>query len=296
MEVKINEYITDYINSLYGNNASKNTTKNYLSDLRFYQNWLNTQNISIIAVNLQLLNKFKVHLRDYKMNNGKHYAPATISKRVTVVKELYNYLHDMDIIEINPATKMTIPDIPKGKTPIYMKADEVKRLITATKDGFHGIRDKAILTVFLTTGLRLSELRELNRGDIDENLLTVLHGKGDKQRKVYINKVCIKAIGDYLIIRFDNNEALFISERGNRISIDSINYMLSKYLKIAKLSEKYTAHKLRHTSASLMLTNGVGIRTIQDILGHASLATTQKYTHVQDEDMQKAANVMESIF
>jgi len=296
MEVKINEYITDYINSLYGNNASKNTTKNYLSDLRFYQNWLNTQNISIIAVNLQLLNKFKVHLRDYKMSNGKHYAPATISKRVTVVKELYNYLHDMDIIEINPATKMTIPDIPKGKTPIYMKADEVKRLITATKGGFHGIRDKAILTVFLTTGLRLSELRELNRGDIDENLLTVLHGKGDKQRKVYINKVCIKAIGDYLIIRFDNNEALFISERGNRISIDSINYMLSKYLKIAKLSEKYTAHKLRHTSASLMLTNGVGIRTIQDILGHASLATTQKYTHVQDEDMQKAANVMESIF
>lgn len=292
----VNIYMQDYIYSLYGNNKSKDTTDNYLSDLKFYQKWLKENDITITEVNLQHLNVFKVYLRNYKMSNGKLYAPRTIAKRVTVVKEFYNYLHEMDIISINPAIKMTIPDIPKNQKPIYMKEEDISKLIKATEGSTHGVRDKAILVTFISTGLRLSELRSLNIEDIDGKLVTIHHGKGNKERKVYLNSTCIESINKYLKTRTDFNEALFISERINRLSVNSINYMLRKYLAKAKLSDKYTIHKLRHTAASLMLTNGVGIRVIQEVLGHESLATTQKYTHVLDKDLQNAAKTLEGIF
>jgi site-specific recombinase XerD len=154
-------------------------------------------------------------------------------------------------------------------------------------------RDFCIVTLFLNCGLRISEMVGLNISDVRDDRLRVL-GKGNKERIVFLNLACQNAIEDWLAVRSKSGStdpyALFITRKHARITTDGVHYMLKKRFTAAGLdSSKYSAHKLRHTAATLMLQNGVDVRTLQEVLGHEHLNTTQIYTHVDSDALRTAA-------
>ena len=183
------------------------------------------------------------------------------------------------------------PKVPKS-LPRYLTLEESQRLLTAI-DGQNKTRDYCIICLFLNCGLRISEIVGLNISDIRNDSLRVL-GKGNKTRIVYLNDACMHAIETYLAERklvaaIDKN-ALFLSNRRKRMSTDAVHAMVKKTLKAAGLDpSKYSSHKLRHTAATLMLSNGVDVRTLQEVLGHDNLNTTQIYTHVDKTELRIAA-------
>jgi site-specific recombinase XerD len=162
-------------------------------------------------------------------------------------------------------------------------------------DGANKERDYCILTLFLNLGLRISELVNLNLSDIHPDNIRVL-GKGNKERLLYLNDACADAINNYLNVRKGiiaiDTRALFLSSRKTRISKSTVHALVKKHLQEAGIdSTKYSAHKLRHTAATLMLHSGVDVRTLQELLGHENLNTTQIYTHVENENLRQAAQL-----
>lgn len=191
----------------------------------------------------------------------------------------------------NPARELESPKISK-RNPVYLTLDQSKKLLSSI-DGKNKERDYAIITLFLNCGLRLSELVNIDINKIKEDTLTVI-GKGNKERTVYLNDACIRAIENYMRVRPNDSaidkEALFLSSRNTRINKRTVELMVKKYLKNASIVDgKYTPHKLRHTAATLMYKYGnVDIRALQQILGHESVSTTQIYTHIDDEKLRQA--------
>jgi len=216
------------------------------------------------------------------------------ARKTTSIRSYYKYLTLKSVnnrISKNPVADLDSPKIRKS-LPRYLSLDESTGLLDSV-DGIYRERDFCILTLFLNCGLRISELVNLNLTDIREDSIRVL-GKGNKERLVYINDACADAINDYLQTRAVNSpvneRALFLSSRGKRISTSTIHYLVKKHLAAAGLdSTKYSSHKLRHTAATLMLKSGVDVRTLQELLGHEHLNTTQIYTHVENDSLRDAA-------
>lgn len=226
-----------------------------------------------------------------KERDNCNYARA---RKVACLRSFFKYLYTKaKIINSNPALELEPPKI-NNRQPIYLSLDESKTLLQ-TVNGPYKERDYAILVLFLNCGLRLSELVGIDIDNINEDTLRVI-GKGNKERTVYLNNACINAINEYLKVRNHNEiknedkKALFISGNKERISPRTVQTIVKKYIKAAGLdSEKYSTHKLRHTAATLMYKYGnVDIRALQQILGHESVATTQIYTHTDDEQLRQA--------
>ncbi|HYE83984.1 MAG TPA: tyrosine recombinase XerC [Clostridia bacterium] len=221
--------------------------------------------------------------------DNKNYARA---RKVACLRSFFKYLHKMKMIEENPSIELESPKI-NSRHPVYLTLDE-SRLLLSSIEGENKERDYAIITLFLNCGLRLSELVGIDINKISNDILTVI-GKGNKERTVYLNNACIEAINNYLKIRpaddVKDKNALFLSERKHRISKRSVQYLVKKYIGISNLdTEKYTPHKLRHTAATLMYKYGkVDIRSLQQILGHENISTTQIYTHLDEEILRNAA-------
>ena len=161
-------------------------------------------------------------------------------------------------------------------------------------DGKNRERDYAILCLFLNCGLRVSEMVGLNLTALRQDSL-LIHGKGNKERVVYLNDAAAAALNDWLRIRRDiaaiDKNAVFLSSRRKRMSVDAVQSMVKKTLLRAGLDpNQYSPHKLRHTAATLMLQNGVDVRTLQEVLGHENLNTTQIYTHIADAKLKSAAD------
>ena len=201
------------------------------------------------------------------------------------------------MLDVNPAQDLETPKLDK-RIPKYLSLEESKRLLNVVNNSDRNKeRDYAIITLFLNCGMRLSELVGINIKDIDfsEEKLTVI-GKGNKERTIYLNKACMKAINDLLLVRphegvkSDSRDALFLSERKERISNRTVQYIVKQELLKAGLDvNKYSVHKLRHTAATLMYQYGnVDIRALQELLGHESIATTEIYTHVSNEQVRNA--------
>jgi site-specific recombinase XerD len=198
----------------------------------------------------------------------------------------------MHLLGENPCKDIDTPKTRKS-LPRYLTLDESLSLLDSV-DGPHKERDYCILTLFLNCGLRISELVGLNRSDMQDDALRVL-GKGDKVRIVYLNQACQEALGRYLAVRRPiagrDQDALFLSGQNRRISRATVHNLVKKHLAAAGLdSAQYSAHKLRHTAATLMLQNGVDVKAVQEVLGHEHLNTTQIYTHVDNTDLRIAAS------
>ena len=216
---------------------------------------------------------------------------ASRARKIATIRSYYKYLYNKEkLIDENPVQDLDSPKLIKS-LPRYLSLNESVQLLNSV-DGANRERDFCILTLFLNCGLRISELVALNISDISADSLRVF-GKGGKERIVYLNSACTEAINDYLEIRKNtaaNTPALFISTRRERISKSTVHNLVKKHISAAGLdSTKYSAHKLRHTAATLMLQSGVDVRTLQELLGHEHLNTTQIYTHVESDSLRDAA-------
>lgn len=225
--------------------------------------------------------------RDRGLNN------TSRARKVATIRSFYKYLtNKAKLLDVNPVQDLDSPRLKKS-LPKYLNLEESMELLDSV-DGKNSSRDYCILTLFLNCGLRISELVSLNKTDVRGDQLRVL-GKGSKERMLYLNDACQRALEDWLTERdsltlVDQN-ALFVTlQNRKRISTAAVHKLVKKHLAAAGLdSTQYSSHKLRHTAATLMLQNGVDVRTLQEVLGHDHLNTTQIYTHVDNEDLRTAA-------
>lgn len=213
------------------------------------------------------------------------------ARKVAAIRSFYKYLtNKAKLLSENPMQDLDSPRT-KKTLPRYLDLDSSLQLLESV-DGPFQERDRCILTLFLNCAVRISELIGLNITDVRGDQLRVL-GKGNKERVLYLNDACIDAIQNYLAVREKNaidRNALFLSRRRTRISKAAVEKLVKKYLMKAGLdATQYSPHKLRHTAATLMLQNGVDVRTLQEVLGHDNLNTTQIYTHVSNENLRLAA-------
>ena len=212
------------------------------------------------------------------------HAKSTASRRLAAVRSFYKYLHREGIVKKNPAKLVTSPKLPKT-LPKFLSVDEAFELMDKPEPiGFEAARDKAILELAYSSGLRVSELVGLDIGDIDAKQTTVrVRGKGKKERMVPVGGKALDAVKAYMVERMlkgMNERALFLNKRGQRLSDRAVRRMVRKYSNMMAMSGKVTPHTLRHTFATHLLHGGADLRAIQEMLGHSSLSTTQKYTHL----------------
>ena len=230
--------------------------------------------------------------RENPESAGSGIGSAARARKLSAIKAFYNYLTvSTKQITENPVKDIEFPKIRKS-LPKYLSLEQSKALLTAVA-GPNQARDFAILMIFLNCGIRRSELVGLNLTDVYDDRLRVV-GKGNKERIVYMGSSCRKAIDRYLLERnqivLSDNRALFGSRDGNRISVSAVHRLVKKHLLAAGLdSTQFSAHKLRHTAATLMLSNGVDVKTLQEVLGHEHLNTTQIYTHIESTELKIAA-------
>ena len=213
------------------------------------------------------------------------------ARKLATLKSLYQYLTvKTGKLEKNPLEGFDTPKTRRA-LPKYLSLEESLALLRSV-GGRNKERDRCILTIFLNCGLRISELTGLNLSDVTGDQLRVL-GKGGKERVVFLNDSTREAIEAYLALRPKeaSSSALFLSERGNRIARSTVHRLVKVHLGEAGLSQEgFSSHKLRHTAATLMLHNGVDVRTLQELLGHEHLNTTEIYTHVESTDLRQAAD------
>lgn len=297
----------EYMLSIRG--RSEKTVSEYFLDLRTFYRFLVLRyklssqidvfdEIDINLVTLDALKKVKImdlHAFIAFMDRERKNSNRTKARKIACLRSFFKYLYSIvRLIPTNPAIDLESPK-KNSRLPVALTLDESKDMLTSI-NGTNEKRDYAIITLFLNCGLRLSELIGINIDKIKSDTLTVV-GKGNKERTIYLNDVCIKAIEDYLSVRPDakpgHENALFISNRKTRFTQRGVQHMVDKYLNEAGLSGKhYSPHKLRHTAATLMYQYGhVDIRALQELLGHESVSTTQIYTHIDKEQLRDAVKL-----
>ena len=293
-------------------NKSPNSIKEYNYDLAMFLKYMkihfnltDEDDFSKIQINdfdvdtLKKITLEDIHSFVSYLAVNNHSKAATRARKISTIRIFFKYLTvKANILEINPAQNLETPKQDK-RMPKYLTLEDSKKLleVTSSEDNRNKERDFAIITLFLNCGMRLAELVGINIKDIrfDDMQMTVI-GKGNKERTIYLNKACINAINSYLAVRpkeginFKSKDALFLSERKERISRRTVQYIVDKELRAAGLdTTKYSVHKLRHTAATLMYQYGeVDIRALQELLGHASISTTEIYTHVANEQVRNA--------
>ena len=285
---------------------SKKTVDEYYLDLRRFFRYLKRarrlvpadtpfDEIPISDVDLALLGSVTVtDVYEFVnfLSRERSVGPAGRARKIATLRSFYKYLTTKTHqLPENPIQNLDSPRLKKS-LPRYLSLEESIRLLDSV-DEPNQARDYCILTIFLNCGLRISELAGLNKTDVRGDQLRVV-GKGNKERMVYLNDACLAAIQDYLAVRDAtagaNTYALFLTRSRQRMTPSGIHYMVKKrFLKAGLDSTLYSSHKLRHTAATLMLENGVDVRTLQEVLGHEHLNTTQIYTHVNNESLRSAA-------
>lgn len=219
-------------------------------------------------------------------------SPTARARKLSALKSFYKYLTiRTKQMQENPVADLEYPKLRKS-LPKYLTMEQSAALLQAVS-GQNEKRDYAILMLFLNCGIRRSELVGLNITDVYEDRIRVI-GKGNKERFVYFGTSCRKAIDAYMEERekkvLSDNRALFGSRDGNRISVTAVHRLVKKALLQAGIdSTQFSAHKLRHTAATMMLSGGVDVKTVQEVLGHENLNTTQIYTHIENTELKIAA-------
>lgn len=244
-------------------------------------------------ISIDDVDNYLIYLYKYKSNQSKSRA-----RKISTIKSFFKYLYNKKIIKNNNMISLETPHISKS-LPVYLSLQEAEKYINTIKTEClkerYKERNLTMIILFLNTGIRISELVGLNINSITKDLLNydilIVRGKGDKERVVYLNSNTMAALNNYLKIRTNINckdTALFLSERNERISTRTVSHIVKHYSEECKIDKKITPHKFRHTLATSLFQNGTDIRTIQFILGHSSISTTEIYTHVSDAQARSA--------
>jgi len=262
-------------------NFSINTLVNYSGDLKqFFKFCGEKENIrNISGLNIR---EFVVEL------TLKKYGKASIERKLATLKSFFFYLKKESIIEIDPTGNVSFPKKDK-KLPRFLEAPEMGRFLDSIKGvKEEDFRDRAILEILYSTGLRVSELTGLNKQslDLNNNLIRVL-GKGSKERIVPVGERAKEALRSYISKKAGNEEdALFLNNKKKRLDTRTVRHIIDKWSKSSKLGKHISPHSIRHSFATHLLDAGADLRSVQELLGHANLSTTQIYTHVTREKLK----------
>jgi integrase/recombinase XerC len=277
----------DFINYLKNEkNVSPHTSRSYRSDLEQLFEFLGKTNLA--EVDHQALRQFIAHLMAQKVKK------TSIARKLSAIRTFFKYLNREGILTTNPARLVATPRREK-RLPAVLTADDAQRLMNApgadNNDDKHALlRDRAVLETLYSTGIRASELIGINQEDIDhhEHLIRI-RGKGRKERIVPIGARALAAIKAYVAESVQNAEdhALFKGPSGKRLTPRTVQRILENYRKQLGLLQKASPHTLRHSFATHMLESGADLRAIQELLGHASLSTTQRYTHLNLDSLME---------
>jgi integrase/recombinase XerC len=226
--------------------------------------------------------------------------PASVARKIAAVKSFFRYLHRRGLVERDPAAELASPRVRKP-LPTFLGVDAAREVVeSADEETPAGRRDRALLEVLYGSGLRVSELAGLDLADVDLRAATVrVRGKGNKERVAPLGRAAVRAVASYLELRSSlprsgappHATALFLSTRGRRMGVRQVQVLVHRYGAVGAGRADLHPHALRHTCATHMLEGGADLRAIQELLGHASLATTQRYTHVSLEQLMKVYDV-----
>lgn len=265
---------------------SPNTVRAYAGDLRAFLEWADRCELAVFDLSHRDVRRFLGEL------DSAGYARKTIARRFSAVRAYYSYLASAGVIDADPTQAVHTPRITR-KMPSIAAQHELRLLLDAPDPATPaGLRDRAILETLYATGVRAAELcgLTLNTLDVVAGLMTV-HGKGGRDRIVPLHRFAIRRLSAYLnegrpfLIR-QATDAVFLSTRGNPITPDALRRVLKRHLMTAGVTAGHTPHTLRHSFATHLLEGGADLRTVQELLGHVALTTTQFYTHVSTKRVQ----------
>lgn len=292
----MSELILDYIEHLEveGGRSSK-TAENYKLYLERFVEF--SEDTSVGKISTEMLRKYRLWLNRYKNDLGETLATITQSYHLIALRGFLTYLSKRDIDSLSPE-KIELPKVSR-KQVTFLHFDEVTRMLEAidTSDEA-GLRDRAIIELLFSSGLRVSELVNLNRDHVNtKHREFMVRGKGQKDRPVFIGEIAAEHVEEYLHVRLDNLPPLFLSYSRNNISSQagdyrrltarSIQRIISKYARLAGITKHVSPHTMRHSFATDLLMNGADIRSVQSMLGHSNISTTQIYTHVTDAHLRE---------
>ena len=278
-----------------GGRSSK-TAENYTHYLERFMEFAGDQTVDTISA--ELLRKYRLWLNRYKNDSGETLSTKTQSYHLIALRGFLQYLSKRDIASLAP-NKIELPKTVR-KQVTFLHFDEIERLRGEIKtDDEAGLRDRAIIELLFSSGLRVSELCALDRDHVNTKRREfVVRGKGQKDRPVYISSTAAEHLEEYLTARHDSLNPLFLNYSRNagaadtsgdyrRLTPRSIQRMISKYARLAGITKHVSPHTMRHSFATDLLMNGADIRSVQTMLGHADISTTQVYTHVTDEHLRE---------
>jgi len=292
----MSELILDYIEHLEveGGRSSK-TAENYRLYLERFVEF--TEDIKVEKITSEIIRKYRLWLNRYKNASDDELATITQSYHLIALRGFLGYLSQRDIESLAP-NKIVLPKVSR-KQVTFLHYDEVERLISGIDISSEaGLRDRAIVELLFSSGLRVSELVNLNRDHVNTKRREfMVRGKGQKDRPIFISEAAAGWVDHYLDVREDTLPPLFVSYSKNvettnsgdyrRLTARSIQRMVSKYARLAGITKHVSPHTMRHSFATDLLMNGADIRSVQSMLGHSNISTTQVYTHVTDEHLRE---------
>lgn len=265
---------------------SDNTLQSYKRDLVQFEEYLNENKVNYMKVTEEDISQYLKCIEE----RGKK--TATISRNLASTRAFYQYLVKVKKIKKNPTQKLHSPKIEK-RTPSILTSQEVELLLEQPKNvDLKGIRDKAMLEFAYATGMRVSEIIELNVEDINLKDGTVTCRNGRRKRNIPLGSLSMKALVEYLensrsiLVKDDNEKALFINVNGKRLTRQGFWKIVKYYKEQANISKEITPHVLRHSFATHLLQNGADLKSIQTMLGHSDISSTQIYMQFQDESIK----------
>jgi integrase/recombinase XerC len=290
----VTEHAADFIESLRRKAVSNHTITNYERDLRHFEEFLEKSKATIETTDHMVLRDFLNHLYAER-----HLSKSSVSRKLACLKTFFKFMVREGRLKANPAELISSPRLAK-KLPTFLGEEETASVMEMPQgDGLQAVRDRAILELLYASGLRVSEIAGLNEDEIDMRQETVrVLGKGNKERIVPFGSFAAKAIEEYLkakhalgpVPREDDGSIpafLSVRKKPRRIHVRDVQRLVARVRLGLKTARRVTPHTLRHSFATHLLERGADLRSIQELLGHESLSTTQKYTHVGIQHLKK---------
>lgn len=294
----MNNIFVSYLDYVSGVRQFTQTTINsYKNDLSIFESWLLEMDLNVLSVSASGIRIFIAELGDKK------FAPASINRMLSSLRGFYKYALRFNLVKENPVN--TLRNLKRAqKLPNFMFPEQAQRFcaLPANKNLLWEARDAAIFASLYSTGCRVSELAGLDINDLDINLSSaIVFGKGKKERKVFFADFAKRYLKTYLFERelmmkkkhievqsteFGKRKALFLNQKGEPLTERGIRYIINRYVLVSPELKKLSPHAFRHSFASTLVTRGADIRVVQELLGHQSISTTQRYTHITAEQLQ----------
>ncbi len=292
----VSELLLDFIEHLEveGGRSAK-TAENYALYLERFVEF--TNDITVDKITSEIIRKYRLWLNRYKNSNDDVLSTITQSYHLIALRGFLNYLSKRDINSLSPE-KIELPKVSRRQVT-FLHYDEVEQIFDSIDMSTNiGLRDRAIIELLFSSGLRVSELVSLNRDNVNTKRREfMIRGKGNKDRPVFISEGASQYVQNYLKTRTDLLQPLFISYSRNiepstdgnyrRLGVRSIERIINKYTRLAGITKQVSPHTMRHSFATDLLMNGADIRSVQAMLGHSSISTTQVYTHVTDQHLKE---------